>query len=237
MRRVISIGVFYMTFLVRVHGTDIVGPQLGYLWDPGARALQPIEGIPGASFLGPSVDPGLKITDAAICRNLGYVLAVAAENRVPYVLRIGAGGFVPGVIEGATHPVDRMALSPSGTSAVLYDASGPTLQIVTGLPGKPAVTREITGRTVDRMAVSDDGALVLLASGDALEPAFLSGASAEALAIPVSGPVSAMAFRPQSHDALIAAAGRITLVRAVDTNPTYEIFEDAPDPPVALAFE
>ena len=84
------------------------------------------------------------------------------------------------------------------------------------------------------MAISDDGALVLLALGDTLDPAFLAGDSTMPVTIPLSGPVSAMALRPHSHDALIAAAGQITWLPALDTNPSYQTVYQEPTAPVAL---
>ncbi len=235
MRHVIPIGILWLAFSVHTRAADIRAPRLGYIWDSAAQSVRPVEGIPGAALLGQALDLGGQFTRAIICENLSYILAISSRERTPFVLQIGTDGVTSHAIEGAV-PVDRMVLSPSGTSALLYDARGQILQIVTGLPGTPAVTREIRGPVVEAMSVSDDGLLVLLAVGDALEPAFLSGNSEVPSSIPVSGPVSAMALRPHSHDALLATAGRITWVPSLDTDPSYEAVDEDPSAPLALSF-
>jgi hypothetical protein len=236
MRHAIPIGILWVALSVHAHGADIGTPRLGYVWDSAAQSVRPVEGIPGAAFLGQALDLGGQLTRAVICRNLGYILAISSRERTASVLQIGAGSVTSRVIEGARQPVDRMVLSPSGTSALLYDAREQTLQIVTGLPGTPVVTRSITVPAAEAMSVSDDGLLVLLALGESLDPAFLSGSSEMPSSIPISGPVSAMALRPHSHDALIATAGSITWVPSLDTDPSYEVVDGDPNTPAALSF-
>lgn len=236
MKRVLFVGALSLASITAAGaGTDIAAPVLGYVGDARSNALRMIEGIPGASILGRTVDLGPEITLAAVSPDQTYIWGIAAQGGVPSLLTIGASGLEFRVVAGIASPVDRIVISPSGTAAALYGADG-TLRILTGLPGNPVVAREIPAAYLDRMAVSDDGSLMILVSKESPHPMLLSSTSSGVVAIPVSGPVSALAFRPQSHDALIAAAGRITLVRAVDTVPTYTVFEEPLDPAVAVLF-
>jgi WD40 repeat protein len=237
MKRVILAGALSLASMTAARaGNDIAAPVLGYVGDTSSSTLRMIEGIPGASILGRKLDLGPEIILAAVSPDQTYIWGIAAQGGVPSLLAIGAHGLESRAVEGIASPVDRIAISPSGTAAALYSDADGTLRILTGLPGNPVVAREISAAVLDRMAVSDDGALIVLVSKESPDPALLSSTSSGAVAIPVSGPVSALAFRPQSHDALIATAGRITLVRAVDSEPTYAAFEDSPDPAVAVQF-
>jgi WD40 repeat protein len=237
MKHAISIALLSLSCLLASQGgTSINAPLLGYVYESGSRTLRSVEGLPGASLLGQALRLEMDITDAVVAPDQSYVFALTAESRAARVLILHAGIVVPRDIAGPSRRVDRIALSPSGACAVLYDASEGILQIVTGLPDKPAVTREISRTSVDYMAVSDDGRVLLVASIEPFHPVLLFDELAQPHEIAFAGAVSAMVFRPQSHDALIAGGSRITLVHDVDAGASYREFDDSSGPPLALSF-
>src|SRR5690349_8116859 len=163
---------------------QIAGPRLGYVWDPSARTLVSVEGVPGASFLGPAADLALEFETVAVSQHAGFFLGIASGDRRPYLLRAANGTFVPQPIDGVTIHVDRVALSSSGSSAVLYSQSEGVLQVISGLPLQPASMPPVAVSSVDRFAVSDDGSLILFATA-AGGPVALPTASAVPLPIPI----------------------------------------------------
>ena len=168
--------------------TPLAAPRLGYLYDSASHSLRTIDGIPGASLLGPALDPGFGISAAVISPEQRYALAITAEGHQARILPLGPGLLASYGIEGPQRPVDRIALSPTGASAALYNASGGILQIVTGLPHTPVIAREISYSGLHRMAISDDGHLVLAASVDPGKPISLFDQSTGSREIPVPGP-------------------------------------------------
>jgi len=215
--------------------TPVAAPRLGYLYDSTSHGLRAVEGIAGAALLGPVLDPGIEISLAAISPDQRYALAITAEDHKARILALGTDLVTSHGMEGAEWPVDRIALSPTGAAAVLYDASGGMLRIVTGLPYTPGIAREISYSGLERMAISDDGRLVVAASVDPRQPIVLFDQSAGSREIPVSGPISAMVFRPNSHDLLLAAGG-LTLVRDADIDARYQSFSERSGSPLAVAF-
>ena len=237
MRYPTSIALLSVSCLLAARGeTSITTPLLGYVYEASSRTLRAIEGLPGASLLGNALRVEMEIGDALVSPDQSYALALTAEDRTPRVLLLHAGTVIPRVIDGPSRQVDRMVLSPSGACAALYAASEGILQIVTGLPDKAVIAREISSPAVDQMTVSDDGRLVLVSTLDPLAPVLLFDSTTQARTIALPGPVSALIFRPQSHDALITAAGGFTLVHDVSAGASYEEFADPSDPPVALGF-
>ncbi len=236
MRRILFNGLLCSAFLLQAWGADLKAPRLGYVWDSAAQTLRAVEGIPGAAFLGDPLDLGGQYSQVAVSQKLDYALALSSESHNPVVLQIGADGMVSRAIPDALAAVDRIALSPTGTSALLYAAGKQVLQVITGLPAAPVVAKTFTGIAAGPMAVSDDGSLVLLAVGDALNPVFLAGDSDTPLSLPVSGPVSALALRPNAHGALIASSGSVTLVSGIDSDARYEVLQEDSRPVLAVSF-
>ena len=235
MRHAIPIGILWVALSVHAHGADIGTPRLGYVWDSAAQSVRPVEGIPGAAFLGQALDLGGQLTRAVICRNLGYILAISSRERTASVLQIGAGSVTSRVIEGARQPVDRMVL--------ILGHLGPAVRRKrTDFADRHRIARNPSGDALDHGSRRrGDVGQRRWSSGASCarriaRSAFLSGSSEMPSSIPISGPVSAMALRPHSHDALIATAGSITWVPSLDTDPSYEVVDGDPNTPAALSF-
>jgi hypothetical protein len=178
-------------------------------------------------------------------------MAIAAISpRQDYAVVRAAGGEVlltdlrrnrSTVIETAVASPDRIALSPTGSSAALYHAETATLQIVTGLPGaqaaKPAFRIPALASALADLAVSDDGAVILAVTG---EGALLALGPDSPLPVAVPGSISQVVFRAGTHEALAADSNnnQVWLV-ALDPAPRYRLLAGALEgvsAPAAVAF-
>jgi len=199
------------------------GPSLGVIYDAAAQAIRPLLGIPGSSSVGKNIDTGFAITAAAISPAQDYALAVAAGGSLKLLIFNAGGASIQNVNSAATP--DRMTLSPSGVSAILYYKSSASLQVITGLPGAmkvgPTVDVSTLPKTPDVLAISDDAAVLLAAvdlssrrpvrrsaasrSGETNGEVFLVAQNGNApRAIRRVAHASAIAFFRNSHDAVVA---------------------------------
>ncbi|MBI3469926.1 MAG: hypothetical protein HY013_01050, partial [Candidatus Solibacter usitatus] len=135
---------------------------------------------------------------------------------------------------------DRIVLSPGGRSAALYSAGRNRVQIVTGLPDKAVLDREVDLSELVRppslLAINDEGNRVLAAAPDTDSTALYtleSGSPARYLM--ALGEVSAMAFAPNGTDAAIADRTRgLYRIRAADG--AQDRMPAPVDNPTAVAF-
>ena len=98
--------------------------------------------------------------------------------------QIQSGSAVELVLNGFVTAPERVVFSPSGTAAALYHPG--SIEILNGLTHSPIVTTSFeltTAGVPESMALSDDGALLLLACGRSVE-LFASGANLGMLALP-----------------------------------------------------
>ena len=215
----------------------VAGPVAGYVFDAQAQVVRPILGIPGAALLGDPLSLGMQVTSATISPRLDSVAAVAVDGSFHlFALRAGAAKEV--AVNGIPSAPERVVYSPNGSAAALY--AGGRIQVVAGLPAAPAPAgafdmsallalpggrghRQFTGS----FAVSDDGALVLVAEGSGVQ-LFGSGPAKQLAA----GRMTALAFAPGTHDAVVAGTG-VTLVRDVAGTATRQTI--APDDPTQTA--
>jgi DNA-binding beta-propeller fold protein YncE len=200
-----------------LHGQQgtIAGPSAGFVFDTSSHVLRGIRGIPGASMIGDPVDFGFQPSWASVSPSLDSAVVADAQGALHLFLLNGG--------QPAEHPVDGIAtaqhvvFSPSGTAAALYGAG--SVQMLKGLPGAPVVagtlslgldsstqfaaaslgkTRRSTG---EPLAVSDDGAYLLLVSGGGLRILGVAGDNRK-LTDATAGTLAA--FAPGGHDAVVA---------------------------------
>jgi hypothetical protein len=191
----------------------ISGPVTGYVFDSSAHALRPVQGLPGAATIGPTIDAGYSLTAAYVSPRLDSFVGVDTDGAAHW-FTIGSGAFNEKSISGLTAAPERVVFSPSGSTAALY-AKGQA-QIVTGLPASPSIAATIRleaaprlGRAAQRhvvptVAVSDDGAFLLAAMDGAVKLASQNGVVRTAVP---AGENAVMAFAPGGHDAAVAASG------------------------------
>ena len=191
----------------------IDGPVAGYVFDKGARALRPVLGLPGASFLGSPLKWHYRVDQAFIAPKLDSAVGVTSEDafrvfriRDRIVTQMAVGGLAPA---GSAYSV---AYSPSGTTSALY--AGNTLQLVTGLPDAPAVGGGIDLTAIgvpDALAVSDDARILLAVVNNSVR---LFESYADMGKLIDTAPGALVAFAAGNHVAAVADAGAgVTLFR------------------------
>src|SRR5580704_14000390 len=111
------------------------GPISGFVFDRSTQSIRPIFGIPGSSYLGPSVADGF---DLASISPLG-ISALATQSGKLYFLRnLDAAQPDSMPLDGAISGAARFAWGPDGLSAVVYSADSQQAQVLRNLDGRDA---------------------------------------------------------------------------------------------------
>jgi hypothetical protein len=216
----------------------ISAPALGFVFDSASKKINPVMGIPGAALLGEALAlPPL--ASATIAPRQDYALVSTATGAVCVLnLKTLEIKDIPGAI-----PASRTFVSPTGSAAALYLADTGAVQILTGLPDAPVIEREFSfaglGADLGALAVADDGRLILATFTDQQTVMALGTGGTREVA--VSGVMSAIAFRPATHDALLTsiADDQVWLIRDVDGRAEYQMLashNDGISEPVAADF-
>src|SRR5688572_29621188 len=154
----------------RDSGMKIGVPSVGWVFDRQLMALRPIKGTLGAATLGHPLDAGFPVENAVVGSQRSFALVVSAADHQVRVMLLGPGAPSVKGVEGTNVSPDRIVLSPSGTAAILQFVKSARLQIITGLPESPVVSREIStsglGDSIAELAISDDGNRLLLNAGE-----------------------------------------------------------------------
>lgn len=212
-------------------------PSLGFVYDSKLSAIRPMLGFPGAAVVGAPLDAGFTVARAAAAAQQRFVLAASADDNSIRLVRIQSGGLSVRVIDGALQLPDRMVLSPSARSAILYRGSPARFQVITGLPDEPVAAPEVAvddlGAAVD-LAVGDDGQLALLAMDSG--SVWLFDSDGGRVPVSVSAAIAAVCFRPDGRDALAAARnGELYTIQAGGATSLYgQIAGDQVADPVAV---
>lgn len=209
---------------------QIRGPMLGWVWDSRLESIRPILGIAGSSVLGKSVPLGFAVKQANINGSQEHAIAITGDARAATIvdLRPLEPTFrgVDGIPDGAA----RLAVSTRGTSAVFVYEDPKTLRVAGGLPGEPALLREIdlTNEGLpSALAVSDDGAIVLASYPDQ-RMVLMIDQDGNRLKLAQEMAATSMYFRENSRDVFFAADDGAYLVTDVSGNAeTRKIWEVA----------
>lgn len=160
MRRLRLLGLIVTALMPAAAWAQVGTPLLGYL--PAGGYLLPVNGIAAAASVAPAIDFGGQFIQTAVSPRQDFALVSSAAT----------GAILLAYPDGATTPVsalpaypDSIAISPSGSAAVLWYASARKLEILSGLPASPQVhdaetafLGSGTGDLPAGLAVSDDGA-------------------------------------------------------------------------------
>ena len=206
-------------------------PVLGFVNSPEQGELRLLLGIPGSSAMGePLAVPGG-------LRNLFF-----APNQSYALLAPKAGGFLglmafQGVEEGAVVPIcgaipqpDIVAFSPGASAAALYSRAAGRLQVITGLPDSPHLSRVVLGSDlpddVRYLAVADDG--VTLLEGTVHNAVYALPQMGLPRLLYTAGDLQGMAFAPRTIDlvAFDRAAGTAFLLQDVEGATSYVLLAD-----------
>jgi hypothetical protein len=232
-------------------GSSIGAPLLGYVFDHALTSVRPIAGLPGAAVLEKPLNPGFAVASAAVASDLAFILAVSAEDGQVRLIQVRQGGIDVQPLRDVVPSPDRMVLSPRGRAAIFYNQSAARIQILTGLPDAPALTREVStaglSAAAGGLAVSDDGQAALFTAGGNGSAVWLFAAGADPIQLSLADSAAAVDFRRDHQDAIaltrggdlyrIDSAGAVTLYGRItgDTNLDPVAIRISPDGSRAFA--
>lgn len=141
---------------------SVSGPSLGFVFDNSERTLRPLLGVAGSATIGEPIALGYALTDALTLHD-GYILAAPQEGTCLVTVNLGVNPPDTRVIAGASITA-QIALSPGGKAAALTYPDENLIKVITGLPDKPEVSREIKSLTAPphRVAVNDNSSALLV---------------------------------------------------------------------------
>jgi hypothetical protein len=215
-----------LCFAIGAFGQDaplsISGPVLGFVADANGTTIQPIIGVLGASVVGQPLAMDSEIRNAVISPKQNLALATRGDNAEVVLIRLGADSVTMTYLDAGRTGADLIAISPSGTAAAAYTHSNKIVRFITRLAQAPETAFEfdasdIAGR-LQRMAISDDGALALLNfTSDEDSTLWVVNSTGSRWVLPAQHP-SAASFLGARHDAIIAddAAQEVFIIRGID---------------------
>ena len=106
---------------------SFAGPTSGFVFGRVSRTIQPLLGVPGSTYLGPSV---LKEVDYASVAPGGAWAFIAKSRRSSFVRGLADPSATPVSVDGLIGAVDHVAWSRDGSFGLLYSSSGNLLQRV-----------------------------------------------------------------------------------------------------------
>lgn len=182
----------------------VQAPVFGYA-ALGSGDVQPIYGIRGALLRGPALSlAGGSRAFMAPTQSYALVSTAGVDDLQLLPLTPDSSGTLQS-ITGAWADAGQVIFNPGGSAALLYSQSRHAVQIVTGLPANPqagpALNVTVAEGDSPRFALSDDGTLLALASGGALQ---LLGAQGGVIAQAAIGQSAVLSFVSQSGDLLSA---------------------------------
>lgn len=184
------------------------GPKLGYIWNGKDGTFRPVLGIPGSATIGDPLSPPFR--PAEVVPLDGHRFLVTTPSDPSLYLLDGQGNstvIVPGATAGVSHAVG----SRKRTAAAIYYGEAKRVSVLTGLPAAPRLlyTFDVStdGDDISKMAVNDDGSLLLYAARrngkDFLYRRFSTGPSR---LLTIADSVSDIVFA-LNEDAIVADAG------------------------------
>lgn len=135
-------------------------PVLSFVTD-STHGLRPVIGIAGSASIGAVVDLGFEITRAEVPPSHDYILAMTKESNWPLLIQLrGGAATVRSMTLDEAIKIDRIALSPAGSSAAFFSESQHRIYVVANLPKEPAPLGAFDMSQVGKVvafALGDDG--------------------------------------------------------------------------------
>lgn len=206
-------GCFLATTGALLYGqaaTSFSGPILGFVPGPSPNELLTIRGIPGAARISNSIFLPAAVSRIYLAPKQGYAVAQQGETgAISLVVLRSANGLVDTPValplSGAMSHPDLVTFSPNGTAAGLYSEATGNVQLFAGLPDSPRLVQQVSNISLAggarAMAISDDAALLLMADGSGT--VWIARSQTAPQPAYHASQVSALAFVPQSHDAIV----------------------------------
>jgi DNA-binding beta-propeller fold protein YncE len=242
-RRAIAVLAFLPALAIHGQQRQVSGPVAGYVFD--GAALRLIDGVPGGATLGGALDLGLAASAVAVSPQLGSVIVTAGDGSL-HLFRLSGNSATEVWWNGLPSGPARVVYSPSGTAAAVYAAG--RVQVFAGLPNAPLAAfaaelgssqaepgRKPTSAAPEAMAVSDDGAWLLVASEGRLR---LLGASGSSSVLLEGARGVSVAFAPSGHAAAVLnGAGQwLDVFPDISAAPSQRIPAPGLTEPVGLSF-
>jgi hypothetical protein len=200
------------------------GPITGFVFDQQSRAIRPVLGIPGASYLAGGVVSNL---DAAFVSPDGGSALAIADGQLRYYAHLSdpAGVAVDGIIDGT----DRVAWAADGSAALLFSSSKIAAQMLS-LTGSAPVARQaidLSGMGGEITALAFDGERLLVG---------LSAADGGGVyAVTADG--AAQRIAAATHPTAIALAGEDLYFSGTGAGQIWQVKSYARQPGVVLFAE
>jgi hypothetical protein len=208
-------------------------PVLGYVFDPAARGIRPVLGSPGASLLSDPVDAGVAVAWSVVSPRQDFAILTSTSDAAVRILSLPPGDLSSRILTGAAGIPQKIVFGPGGETAGLYHRDEAKFQMFTHLPQDPALAHEIdlTGLSGSLLsaAVSDDGELALLLTGDSENTAlWLSYGGATPVPLEAPAGTSAMGFQSAGRDAVLATRdGQVYLLQNLAAGPSLRVLAPA----------
>lgn len=182
-------------------------PRLGYAVT-SAPAVRPIVGLVGAVSLGQAIPLGMdNPRRVEVAPGNRYALVESAENGSLHILQFDAKETRLEPIALAAASPDEIAFNSTGSAAALFYSSTRRLQVITGLPGSPALAWEsdaglLGESSITALALSDDAEVALAGARTTEESGSVWLLTRDTVrSVLPAGAISAIRFRPNSQDA------------------------------------
>jgi hypothetical protein len=200
---------------------SLAGPVAGFVYDGAGRVLRPVQGVPGAAWIGEPVNFGFNLSAAYVAPRQDSAFVVSADNALHF-FRLTSSGPVEAGLGGVNFVPQRVVFSPSGSAAALFTPG--KVHIYLGLPGAPALAGSITlpgaaglqpvsaggNRPAQRTTATSSANADFALSDDGLYALNVSAGSARLLSIngdnrslTPAGAGSLVAFAAIGHDAAV----------------------------------
>jgi hypothetical protein len=161
-------GVFLVVCPVLARQASLSGPVLGFVFSAPEERLRTLRGVLGSATVGDPVELAVPITDA-LTMDMRHFVASSAANPELLLLNLETSPASVAPISGTRARPSIAATSVRGTSAAFYYADSQAVAIVTGFPRDPIVSHSVdlsAAGPLRRMAVSDDGALLVYSASE-----------------------------------------------------------------------
>jgi hypothetical protein len=113
-------------------------PVVGFVFDDQARTLRAILGSPGAAMLSGPWDLGSSFKQVRVALGHRFGVAITDNSGVPVIVRLDQRPVPLESIPNVLSDADSVVLSPSGTVAAIYYKDAGAVEVLGGLPNRPA---------------------------------------------------------------------------------------------------
>ena len=226
--------VFFFTLASAAWG-QIGGPVLGYL--PDGASIRTLYGLPASGAVGTALNTGRALALSAVSPSQNFALGVAADTGELLLIIPSADGSAAAVssVSGAAAGANRIVLSPDGSAAASWFSSTGHIQVISGLPGSPAVSdidASFLGADPAALAVSDDGQWVAGAWAQGL---YAFGPWGQVTVLPADAPATALSFLHRRADVALATATQAIMISDIGGSAVPAVLWSTPADPALPA--